>query len=80
MRLTLYTKPECSLCAEALEVIEEVRAEAKFELETRNILQDLADYERYKHDIPVILLDGREIARHRITLAELRRALHTAAG
>ena len=61
-------------------MIEEVRVEMKFALETRNILEDLADYERYKHDIPVILLEGREIARHRITLAELRLALHTAGG
>ena len=28
----------------------------------RNILDDLKEYELYKHDIPVILLDGREIA------------------
>jgi glutaredoxin len=78
MRLTLYTKPECSLCDDAKDVIEEARAEIKFELELRDILDDLADFERYKHDIPVILLEGREIARHRITLPQLRQALHAA--
>ncbi len=78
MRITLYTKPECCLCDDAKDVIDQLRGEMEFELELRNILEDLADYERYKHDIPVILLDGREIARHRVTLAQLREALQAA--
>ena len=78
MKVTLYTKPECGLCEEAEEVIEAVRAGQWFELERRNILDDLADYERYKHDIPVILVNGREIARHRLTEAQLVEALANA--
>jgi len=74
-RVTLYTKPECGLCEEAEEVIESVRARHLFELVRRNILDDRADYERYKHDIPVILLNGREIARHQLTETQLVDAL-----
>lgn len=74
-RVTIYTKPECGLCEEAEEVIEAVRARRTFELERRNILADLADYDRYKHDIPVILVDGVEIARHHLSEAQLEAAL-----
>ena len=75
MLITLYTKPECSLCDDVLDVIKQVRARIEFDLEIRNILDDLADYEKYKHDIPVILLDGQEIARHHLTEAALEFAL-----
>ena len=78
MKITLYTKPECGLCEEVEEVIAAVRSQHSFELERRNILDDLADYERYKHDIPVVLVDGREIARHRMTEAQLVEALSRA--
>jgi glutaredoxin len=73
--VTLYTKPECGLCEEVEEVIEIVRARREFELVRRNILDHLADYDRYKHDIPVVLVNGREIARHRLTEAQLEAAL-----
>ena len=74
--VTIYTKPGCHLCEEAEEVIEAVRAvSGGFDLERRNILDDPTDYERYKHDIPVILLNGREIARHHLTEPQLVDAL-----
>lgn len=78
MRVTLYSKPQCSLCDEARDVIDEAREEIAFELEVRNILDSTADYDRFKHDIPVILLDGKEIARHRLTPPQLRAALRAA--
>jgi len=76
-RITLYTKPECGLCDEVKEVIEAVRRRRAFDLELRNILENLDDYEKYKHDIPVILLDGVEIARHRMTEQQLEFALQS---
>ncbi len=44
----------------------------------RNIALDLDDFERYKHDIPVLVIDGREVARHRISEAALEAALEAA--
>jgi len=73
--VTIYTKPECGLCEEAEEVIEAVRARLRIELERRNILDNFDDYEKYKHDIPVILVDGVEIARHYLSESQLERAL-----
>jgi hypothetical protein len=74
-RVTLYTKPGCGLCDEVEDVIRSVRARRPFELELRNILDDFDEYERYKDDIPVVLVNGREIARHHLGEAELEAAL-----
>ena len=60
------------------EVIRHARRTRAFDLELRNILDSLDEYERYKHDIPVVLLDGNEIARHHMTDAEFEAALNAA--
>ncbi len=74
--VTFYTKPNCPLCDKALEQLELAQPHAAFAIEEVNILSDLALYERYKHDIPVVCLDGVEIFRHRLTAAELLEKLH----
>ena len=45
---------------------------------TRNILDDPADRQRYQHAIPVITVNGREIARYRLSLQDLLAALDAA--
>jgi len=62
--ITIYSKPGCHLCDRAKEVIERCRAKAEFALEVVDISQDPELLQRYRDDIPVILLDGNEIARH----------------
>ncbi len=77
MRITFFTKPECSLCDAALYVIERVRRHIPFELETVDI--SAAENERwhtlYRDHIPVVHLDGTEIFRHRVDERTLRRML-----
>jgi hypothetical protein len=46
----------------------------------RNILDDPADLERYQYEIPVVLLDGVEIARYRLTAEELGAAVARLSG
>ena len=74
-RVVVYSKPDCHLCDVVKEVIEGVRGRREFSLEVRNILDDSGEYERYKHAIPVVTVDGREVARYRITAAEFEAAL-----
>jgi rSAM/selenodomain-associated transferase 1 len=73
--VTLYTKPECHLCEPVKRAIAEVRQRREFAYVERNILDDPIDFERYKYEIPVVTLNGREIARHRMTAQELDAAL-----
>ena len=73
--LVLYTKLGCHLCEAAEGVIDSVRRERAFQFVRRYITEDPADYERYKHDVPVIVVDGVEVARHRVTREFLISAL-----
>jgi glutaredoxin len=74
-RVTLYTKPGCHLCDAVKHVIDRVRRGVKFDLEIRDISEHAADHARYWDSIPVVLVDGSELARYRLTEAELRAAL-----
>ena len=62
--ITIYSKPDCHLCERAKEVIERCRANVEFAVEIVDISQNPELLQRYRDDIPVILLDGTEIARH----------------
>jgi glutaredoxin len=63
-RITVYSKPGCHLCDRAKEVLNRCRQRVVFEIEVVDISQNLELLKRYGQDIPVILLDGQEIARH----------------
>jgi glutaredoxin len=73
--LTLYTKPGCHLCEAVEQAIAQVARRRPLEVVLRNILDDPADLERYQYEIPVVLLDGVEIARYRLTAEELEAAV-----
>lgn len=74
-RVILFSKPGCHLCEPVEEVILAVRREREFEFEVRNIEDDPADFEKYKHAIPVVVVDGREVARYKLSRIELEQAL-----
>ncbi|MEC9487169.1 MAG: glutaredoxin family protein [Prosthecochloris sp.] len=70
-----YTKPGCHLCELALEVVERVRVAVPFSLELIDITGERELEERYRYDIPVVLLDGREVFRHHVYEEDLVRLL-----
>ena len=73
--VTIYSKPDCELCREAEAVIRQVATRRRFRLEKKNILDDPMLHEEYRTAIPVIHVDGQEIARHRLTAFALETAL-----
>lgn len=75
MELTLYTRPGCHLCDEMKVVIAELRQRRAFVLTEIDISTDDALERRYGHDIPVLLLNGDEVARHRVGAQDLARML-----
>lgn len=74
-RVTLFTKPGCHLCESVEQVIRQVGRRRPVTLIVRNILDDPADFERYQYEIPVVLVEGTEIARHRLDARDLEAAL-----
>jgi glutaredoxin len=75
MHLTLYTRPGCHLCDEMKDTLLRVRSQHAFELSEIDVSLDPALERRYGHDIPVLLIDGLEAARHRVAEEDLRRRL-----
>lgn len=75
--VVLYTKPGCHLCDVARQVVEVVCAEADLDHTEVNIWDDPAAADRYADRIPVVAVDGRDVAQFRVDPATLRRALST---
>jgi glutaredoxin len=73
--VTLYGRPGCHLCDDALAVLERVRANAPFDLRTVNIEDDDALLRAYLERIPVVSLDGEEVYDYYVDEADLRARL-----
>ncbi len=77
IQLTIYSRPGCHLCEEMKATVERaVRvSQERVRIDEIDISTD-ADLEaRYGLDIPVLLVDGRKAAKHRVTEHELLRML-----
>lgn len=76
--LTLLGKPDCHLCHEMHGVLDRVLPEFEATLEERDVREaDPETRRRYLWEIPVLLLEEREVGRHRVSERELRERLLT---
>jgi glutaredoxin len=73
--LTLYTKPDCTLCDDAQAALERVRVRMPFELEVLDISMDPELAARYGERIPVVLVDGEEAWEYVVDERELESRL-----
>jgi redox-sensing transcriptional repressor len=74
-QVVLYGRPGCCLCDDARVVIERVREDLPFELIERNIESDERLLRRYLERIPVVALDGKELAELKLDEIVLRARL-----
>jgi glutaredoxin len=73
--LELYTRAGCHLCEVVEEQLARVRAESPFELRVIDVDTDPRLAERYGGEVPVVLLDGKKIAKYHLDEDMLRRRL-----
>jgi len=73
--VTVYGRPGCHLCDDALAVLERIRADTPFALETVDIEGDDALLRAYLERIPVVALDGLEVYDYHVDEADLRARL-----
>jgi glutaredoxin len=73
--VVLYGKPQCSLCDKAAAILAHLRREFEFEVEYVDITTDAGLFARYRERIPVLAVDGREIAGTIVTTPDVRAAL-----
>ncbi len=71
MKLQLLSRPECGLCREAAAVLSDLG----LRFETVDVDSDPRLALEYGERIPVVLLDGREVARAPVSRESLRSAL-----
>jgi glutaredoxin len=75
--VTVYSKPGCHLCAEAMAVLEGLRAELGFELCELDITADEELHRAFFERIPVIALDGEQLSDYFLDEAVLRERLES---
>jgi uncharacterized membrane protein/glutaredoxin len=74
MQVTVYAKPGCHLCDDALDILDRLAAQYDLDIVQINILDDMAVYEEYKEKIPVVEVEDKRFGRlvAPITEQELR--------
>jgi glutaredoxin len=77
--ITVYSRPDCHLCAEAMSALRALQGELGFSLSERDIDEDEALQRAYFERIPVIALDGEDLFDYFVDEAILRERLESRA-
>ena len=75
MNVTLYSKKDCGLCEKAERMIRSIQQEIDLDLSIVDIEGDAGAYGDYRDRIPVVEVEGKEVAAAPIDEARLRAAL-----
>ena len=78
--VVVYSRPGCHLCEEAKEAIAAAQCADEYTLDEINIENDPDLLKRYRYDIPVIIINGVEAFRHRLTSEAFRERLQKTSG
>lgn len=76
-QITVYSKPDCHLCADAMELLRRLQPELGFALQERDISADEALHRAYFERIPVVALDGQELCEYFVDEALVRERLES---
>ena len=76
-RLTIFSRPGCHLCEQMRAVVERVSQRVRVPLEVRevDISTDPALEALYGWELPVLMIDGRKVAKYRLADDDLVRKL-----
>ena len=75
--VTVYSAPECHLCAEAMAALRRLQPELGFALQERDITADDALHRTYLERVPVVALDGEDLFDYFVDEAALRERLES---
>jgi glutaredoxin len=78
--ITLYSRPGCHLCDEALAALERVQARRGFEIREIDITSDDELHRRYLERIPVVALGNEELFEFFVDEAALEARLYLLLG
>jgi glutaredoxin len=75
--ITVYSRPDCHLCEDAMIALRGLQDELGFALQERDIDRDEALQRAYFERIPVIALDGEELFDYFVDEKALRERLES---
>ncbi len=75
--LTVYSKPDCHLCADALVTLQRLQQELGFVLQELDITSEDALHRAYFERIPVVALDGEELCEYFVDETLVRERLES---
>lgn len=75
--VTVYSRPGCHLCEQAMSELRALQGELAFELREVDITGEDELHRAYFERIPVIALDGEELCDHFVEEALLRERLES---
>jgi glutaredoxin len=76
VRLIIYSKPGCHLCDEMKALVHRTIAnQTDVSLHEIDISTDPDLIERYGLEIPVLMIDGKKVAKYRVSEEELTRMI-----
>ena len=75
--ITVYSAPDCHLCADAMIALRELQAELGFEMRECDITREQALHRAYFERIPVVTLDGEELCEYTVDEQFLRERLES---
>src|SRR5256885_16180121 len=74
LRVTFYTKAGCHLCEEARDMLDDIAAQATYELTEIDIRSNPELFEEYRYRIPVIIINDEKVLEGRIEYRDLAQA------
>ncbi len=75
LRIEVLSRPGCGLCEEMIGELEFYLARTPFDFAVRDISEDQQLIDKYGLDIPILMINEREISRHTFSRADLEREL-----
>ena len=75
--LTVYSKPDCHLCEDAMAALRNLQQELGFDLLERDITADEALHRVYFERVPVVVVDGEELCDYVVEEALVRERLES---
>ncbi|MHB8531630.1 MAG: glutaredoxin family protein [Solirubrobacteraceae bacterium] len=76
-RLTVYSRPGCHLCEDAMTLLRRLQPELGYELEELDISGEEELHRAYFERIPVLCVDGEELCEHFVEEAVVRERLES---
>ena len=73
--LQLLSRRDCCLCEEAKPILERLAEQGLCSWGTVNVDQDKSLLVKYGIHVPVLMMDGKELFRHRVVEEELKSTL-----